>query len=349
MLNHLELENFRNHRKFELDFEKITAIIGPNGAGKSNILEAISVLSLCRSYREDDKRNLISFDADFARIKSGDLEVFIQQKPILLLKPKEKGVFKKQSDFIGRLKTIVFSPETISLVTGVPGQRRKFLDMMISQNDHEYLRTLMEYEKVRKERNALLQAIGEGRSKVTELSFWDGELVAKGELVTARRKEAAGYLNKLLPDLHQKISGGKESLQIQYLSNAGDDFKATLAGDRRREVAIGRTMVGPHRDDIVFELEGRNMANFASRGELRSAVLSLKIAELEFLSDNKEGVKPILLLDDVFSEFDARRRRQLGELIFNYQTVITTTDKDHLSKELLAEAKIVELSNQLDS
>lgn len=340
MLKEIHLENFRNQIDLRVNLGRITAIIGKNGVGKSNILEAISVLSLCRSFREDDKKNLINYDADYARVSSGDLEVFLQRSPFLL-KSRCKGVFIKQSDFIGRLKTIIFSPESLLLISGLPVLRRKFLDIMISQHDHEYLVNLIEYEKTRSQRNFLLHRIMEGRSRESELGFWDQNLIEKGSKLIESRRKTVGYLNKRISESYSKISGWEQKLEIEYISNGEQDFGGALKENRGREIAFGRTIIGPHRDDLEFNLGGRSMANFASRGEMRSAVLALKIAELEYLKNGEENI--VLLLDDIFSEFDIDRRSHLGELIADNQTVITTTDKDHFSKELLEESKVIEL------
>lgn len=342
MLKKLKLENFRNHKSLEIELSETTAIIGPNGIGKSNILEAISILSLCRSFREDDKKNIIHHEADFARVTGGDLEVFLQKKPFFLLKPKSKGVSRRQAEFIGSLKTIVFSPETISLITGSPGERRKFLDMMISQKDRQYLRALLSYEKVRKERNSLLQAIAEGRSKSAELNFWNEQLAEQGSKISVKRGDAVKELNQSLSALYGKISGKQNELLIEYFSNIGENYLATLEREQGREIILKKTMIGPHRDDLEFDLNGFNMANFASRGEIRSAILAVKIAELEYLTDGARE-KPILLLDDIFSEFDEERREHLSALIGEHQSVITTTDKNHLSAELIEKCLIIEL------
>ncbi|MCL5410735.1 MAG: DNA replication and repair protein RecF [Patescibacteria group bacterium] len=354
MFNHLCLENFRNHKKFEIDLDQITVLVGLNGAGKSNILEAMTMLSFCRSFREDDKKNLINFDSDYARIVGDDLEIFLSKTPRLFMQAKEKGINRKLSDFIGCLPTVVFSSETISIITGSPSDRRRFLDVMISQINSEYLRTLIDYKKVKQQRNNLLQRIFQRQSGENELDFWDKELVKLGGVIVEERKKVINYINDFLSNLYQTISGDAgANLRIAYIKNfEADDLEEALHRFRRREIASGKTIFGPHRDDIIFELNGRNMANFASRGEIRSAVLALKIAELKYIENIKEEsleinnslVKPILLLDDIFSEFDPERRAHLGELVSQYQSLITSTEESHLSPELLKKAKIIEIT-----
>lgn len=340
MLKGIKLENFRNHSSIEVEFDLITALIGPNGAGKSNILEAVSMISFCRSFREEDKKNLIQFDKPYARVSSGELEIFLQRSPYVF-STRKKGVGKRQADFVGTIKAVVFSPESLNFFSDGPKTRRRFLDIMISQKNRQYLRALINYEKVKTERNALLGRICEGQGRREELDFWDGELVKEGQIVIDHRRLAVDYLNQKVPDIYQEISGKGESLFIEYQTNTAD-FAASLKKNLEREIIIGRTQVGPHKDDLVVKLDNTSVENFASRGETRTSVLSLKVAELEYLTEG-ETENPVLLLDDVFSEFDEDRRLHLGKLLDRYQTILTTTDKDHLSKDLLKKAKIIEI------
>ena len=371
MLKHLKLTNFRNHANFEVKLDKTTVFVGKNGCGKSNILEAIALLSFCRSFRDDDKKNLVKIGADFARITGDTAEIFLQKNPNFIFQAKDKGVIKKQSDFIGRLRSVVFSPETMAIITGSPRYRRKFLDIMISQSDRQYLRALVRYEKVRLERNSLLQRIRANVASESELDFWDKELITEGCSIIESRQKTITYLNTKLSKVYSKISGRTDQLDLNYENNVidgrasspfqapkepdgsqrqSDSFAEKLKSMRRREILSGRTFIGPHRDDLVFNLNPFdklraglcNMANFASRGEIRSAILALKIAELEFLSEGETN-QPLLLLDDIFSEFDHNRREHLCDLIETYQTIITTTEVEHLSKCLLGKAKIIQL------
>ena len=348
MLSNIKLENFRNHKSYNLDLDKITVLIGRNGVGKTNILEAIVFLSFCRSFREEDKKNIISYDSDYARITGDDLELFFSRFPRLIMKAKERGIPRKISEFIGILPSVIFSPETISIISGSPGSRRRFLDIMISQVDREYLESLMEYKKVRAQRNSLLQRISNREASENELDFWDKELVKKAEFINKKREAAVLFLNKLISGFYQEISGdASNSLTLTLIRNYEGGLVENLKLLRRREVAYGGTIIGPHRDDLQFLLNNHNMINFASRGEMKSAILALKVSELKFLEnhrgDKENSTKPLLLLDDIFSEFDPIRRSHLSKLIFDYQAVITSTEKEHLSPDLLKMAKVVEL------
>jgi len=351
MFRHLKLENFRNHKKFELEFEQTTVLVGLNGVGKSNVLEAMTVLSFCRSFREDEKKNLINFDSDFARVTGDDLEIFLSKSPRLLMQAKERGVVRKLGDFIGILPAIIFSSETMSIISGAPTDRRRFLDVMISQTDKEYFRALVGYKKVKQQRNNLLQRISQGQASEKELDFWDKELVRLGNIIINRRERVLDVLNLNLSSSYQEISGdAKATLKLLYLPGFQGKLEDNLSRFRMREITCGKTIFGPHRDDLRFELNEHDMSSFCSRGEIKSAILALKICELEFIEnalksekENRMHGSPILLLDDIFSEFDPERRHHLGKLVSKYQSLITSTEPSHLSPDLLKQSKVVEL------
>ncbi len=342
MLKHLSLTNYRNHSKFELELSEITVLIGKNGAGKTNVLESIELLSSCRSFRGDNRLDLIKFGADFTRVVGDDLEVFVQRIPRLSFQVKERGIKRKVADFVGLLPSVIFTPETLQIITGEPKERRRFLDIVISQKDHKYLRALQDYKKVLTQRNNLLKLISEGRSSEGELDFWDQELVVAAKIITEGRKEAINSFSREVSQFYQTISGQKKSqVEIIYHAKAEGDFAAKLLAKRGIDVAVGLTTSGPHRDDLQFKLNTLEAEKYASRGEIRSIVLALKMAELKYLEND---IKPILLLDDIFSEFDTVRRAHLYDLIKNYQSVITTTDRNHLSPELLTKASVIEVT-----
>lgn len=341
MLKHLSLTNYRNHSKFSLELSEITVLVGKNGAGKTNVLESIEVLSSCRSFRGDNRTDLIKFDSDYTRIVGDELEVFIQRSPRLMFQVKERGIKRKVSDFVGLLPSVVFSPESLEIIIGDPKERRRFLDIVISQKDHQYLRALQDYKKILTQRNNLLKLIADGRASEDQLDFWDTELVLSAKTITVGRNLATREFTEKISGFYQTISGQKNSIiELVYHAKADGDFDAKLKAKREIDIAVGLTTSGPHRDDLQFKLNTLEAEKYASRGELRSIVLALKMAELKYL-ENK--TKPILLLDDIFSEFDADHRSHLYKLIKSYQTVITTTDREHLSSELLTKSTVVEV------
>ncbi|PIU24026.1 hypothetical protein COT12_03260 [Candidatus Berkelbacteria bacterium CG08_land_8_20_14_0_20_39_8] len=350
MLKYLSLVNYRNHSKFNLQLAEITILIGKNGVGKTNVLEAVGLLSSCRSFRGDNRLNLIRFDNDFCRVNAelilddktkSSLEIFIQQSPRLSFQAKERGIKRKVADFIGILPSVIFSPESLNIIVGEPKERRRFLDVIISQKDHVYLRALQDYKKVLSQRNGLLKMIADGQAGEDQLDFWDDELAATAKIITVARKQAVGKFSKFLSDFYRTISGSKKSsINLIYRAKGDGNFSEKLLARRSIDIAAGLTTSGPHRDDLQFKLDSLEAEKYASRGELRSIILALKMAELKYLEN---GSKPILLLDDIFSEFDADHQAHLYDLIKNYQTVLTTTGRQHLSKELLTKALIIEV------
>lgn len=346
----LLLKNFRSHKKLELDIAPITVIVGPNGVGKTNILEAISFLSAARSFRADDKKNLIREKTDFSIIKLDDYETIISRLPRLVATFKIKGVKKRLYDFVGHLPSVIFTPESINIVAGAPADRRRFMDGLLSQIDGNYLKALVKYRKVILRRNRLLSMIGDGQATADELSFWDDELSACADVIIRLREKLTKYLAQELPKVYQLFSKKNDKLEVEYKKQSESPIINKLREKRGVEIAVGTTIFGPHRDNLIFRLNGYEAENYASRGELRSIVLALKLAEISFLDkmrleneDNDINQKPILLLDDVYSELDKHHRAQIVALVKKYPTVITTTDLDHLSADLLKQAKIIEL------
>lgn len=415
MITKILLENFRNHGKYLLELEKTTVLVGKNGTGKTNILEAITLISFGRSFREEDRKRLIKFESDWARVtlsaidggteeqknketkskfkkaynsnirilprgtkQSGDIatkpfreslssvnnysaehtyheiyEIFMQKHPRLITQIKHRGVVKRMSQIVGLLPCVVFSPETLEIITGEPSLRRRFLDIAISQIDHVYLKNLNAYTKVRRQRNKLLERVNIGIAAPEELNYWDEQLANYGDEITKKRYEAVELLNEKICGYYQTISGDpKAKLTLEYHAKAGAKMLLKLQEHRYSEISAKNTLFGPHRDDLVFKLNGNDMAHYASRGEIRSAILSLKVSELDFIESSRLKnpelydleIKPILLLDDIYSEFDSERREHLAKLIANYQSLITTTDMEHLGADLQKKAAVVRLN-----
>ena len=352
MIRHLKLENFRNYSKYSIELGKTTVLIGKNGIGKTNILEAVTLISFGRSFREDDRKRLINLDSDWSRVVLDDYEIFMQKHPRLLTSIKQRGVNKRMSQIVGQLPSVVFSPETLDIITGEPSERRRFMDIAISQTDRGYLKNLSNYTKIRRQRNKLLERVSEGIAGEGELDYWDEQLSALGDSITTKRQETMEQLSQKIAQYYKTISGQKKAnVSIEYHAKSGGDLRQKLLEHRRTELAQKSTVFGPHRDDLVFKINNMDMAHYASRGETRSAILALKVAELDYIESERkkypevydQEAHPLLLLDDVYSEFDADRREHLAELIANYQTLITTTDLDHLSADLIKKAKVVEL------
>lgn len=385
-LNRLKLENFRNHGSYELDLTEpggITYLVGPNASGKTNILEAIYILALIKSFRGQGAEDLIGWGGRHCRVTAeisgsteredsagsdeagGDysditkLEVFLGIPPNPRQSFKVNGVKKSAADFIGNCRVVLFHPEDLNMLYLGPDLRRRYLDMLNIQADRRYYRALSAYRRILKQRNSLLKNINEGYASKDELEVWDGQLAESGATIIAERKKTVDFLNNGLGANYRGIAGNDDTASVSYRASAGlfagatatpsaagapgsvngatpapadepiikktflNALKNALQTDLRAEV----TTVGPHRDELEFILNGRPLATHASRGEYRSILLAMKLLEIEYLR-TRSGTDPILLLDDVFSELDPERQKQLTEAIGGAQTIITASHPD---------------------
>lgn len=343
-LKNLQLTNFRNYSTLELDFDtRPTVLVGNNAAGKSNILEAIYLLSTTKSLRVETEDELIKEGESFTKVEGfltdGDTELLV-----IINKPSEDVTFRKRvlvngvgrrlTDFIGNLPAVIFYPSDINMVTGSPSLRRWHLDLTLAQVDPEYKKVLTEYEQFLTARNRVLKRIREGYAKVDELSYWTEELVEKGQAVSGKRKEFFAFINNL-----EKPLG---DFRFEYKQN--EVTIERLLETNGREVAAAATLIGPHRDDFTFFLEKRNLAHFGSRGEQRYSTLAFKLAQLEYMAKIL-GKRPILLLDDVFSELDRPHRAHVVETVSKQQTIIATVELENIPKEFLDSARILRVGN----
>jgi DNA replication and repair protein RecF len=344
-LNSLRLKNFRSYRQQAFIFDDVTTlIVGDNGAGKTNLMEAIFVLSTGKSFRASLDSQMIFYGEEVGRISgeadANTLEIVLTTGLVGGEKaPRKKhlvnGVTKRQMDFLGNLQSVLFRPEDIGLVLGGPAARREYLDTVLNQVDKDYRRSLISYQKGLRQRNKLLASIREGEAERSQLIFWDKLLIKNGDEVRQKRDQFLEFINA---ELLQK------GLELKL------DYEASVISEGRikqyaqNEVAAAKTLVGPHRDDFLFirERQGKakkNLSIFGSRGEQRMAVLAVKLAELEYVSQGHSNTgtqgKPLLLLDDIFSELDHNNRRQIFKLIGKQQTIITTADKHLIPKKIL--------------
>ncbi len=264
------------------------------------------------------------------------------------------GIIRHAADLIGQLNVVTFSVYDIDLVGGEPALRRRYLDITNSQIDHKYLRNLQRYNRVLWQRNQLLRLISENKANPDELAFWDEQLVETGTYLIVQREHTVAALNQLIEGIHDELSGGQGKLNLVYLksidkqSGKGDSavketaevFTKALQAARDKEIAQGMSLVGPHRDDLRFFVGEVDAGVYASRGQQRTVALSLRLAEAKLmLSVTKEH--PVVLLDDVLSELDARRRHHLLGSAASYQQVlITTTDLDRFEQNFLSQASI---------
>jgi len=318
MIKKITLLNFRNFKKMEIEFgEGINVINAPNASGKTNILEAIFILSLGKSFKTRKIDECIKYDENIARITTDGLEAILTKD--VAGWPRKRllvgGVPRRLVDFAGNIKTVLFAPQDLELITDGPSLRRNFLDNVLCITDREYRRSLLSYEKGVRQRNRLLLQIRDNNAARSGLLFWNQLLIKNGDVISNARRNLIEYINNLNKcKLEYDPSSISESRLEQY---------------KDAEVASATTLVGPHRDDFIFLKDGRNIASFGSRGQQRMEVLYLKLAELSYI-EHKTEVKPILLLDDIFSELDHKHREIVMEAVVNHQVIITSADEHNL-------------------
>jgi DNA replication and repair protein RecF len=335
---------------------------GPNAAGKTSLLEAIVVLAWGRSHRTTADGELIRWGADVARVEGrvgrDVVEVAVVRAGATGTGGRKRirvnGVGRRASSLSSLLRIVVFAPEEMLLVVGSPSLRRAAIDQLATSRSARYGEALATYTRVLQQRNSLLRAIREETATQAELRYWDGAFVDAGGSLVAERHRLLEDLAKPLAAAHAEIApdeGAEAALGIRYVTNAPalhgetahDALARRLAETAEKEVWNGSTLVGPHRDDIAFELAGRDLAAFASRGQQRTAILAFKLAELDLLTA-LDGRSPLLLLDDVFSELDPERRSHLVRRIAALpQAFVTTTTLDDLDPGLRAIAAHWEL------
>ncbi|MGZ8501901.1 MAG: DNA replication/repair protein RecF [Candidatus Limnocylindrales bacterium] len=348
------LRDLRGYALLEIGFGPGPQLIwGPNASGKTSLLEAIVLLAWGRSHRTSTDAELIRWGTDLARVEgrigSSDptpgaepttIEVALvregggQRKRIRV-----NGVPRRAAALGGVLRTVMFAPEDMLLVAGSPGPRRTALDTLAASRSPAFAADLATYGRALQQRNGLLRAIREGTAGRDELSFWDVALLESGGAVVEGRLATLEAVAEPIRRAHAEIAPDEGRLSLRYETNAPprpgetirDALRRRLADTADKEAWNGTTLIGPHRDDVVFELEGRDLAGFASRGQQRTAILALKLAELDLLTAH-DGRPPLLLLDDVFSELDPERRahlvRRIAELPQAFVTTTTLADLD---------------------
>ena len=368
-LSHLSLTNFRSLVELDLELPPgVVVFFGPNAQGKTTLLEAVYLLAIARSFRAENEREVVNFQAASeggqglvggAIEQHGErLQIYVGYQCLPGSRPDDVPAYgagrrglsvRKQirvsrvrrtaSELVGLVTAVLFSADDIRLVQGPPADRRRFLDILISQADPLYLKGLQRYQRVVQQRNQLLRMIREGRAQADELSFWNGELVREGAWLTWRRHEVVRALAPSCAEHHRQLSGPEEDLQVEYrpsilvgegLPATEDRFRESLAAAAQRERATASTAVGPHRDDFDIRINEVDMGTFASRGQARTLALTLRLAEAAYLASVR-GEGPIILLDDVLSELDAQRGKRVLEKASQYeQTLLTTTEPEHI-------------------
>lgn len=350
-LKQLSLINFKNYAEFEAKFsEKINCFVGNNGMGKTNLLDAIHYLSFCKSFFNTIDSQNIKHNEGFFVIQGFFDKQGEESEVYCGIKRNQKKVFKKNkkeyerlSEHIGQFPLVMISPGDSDLINGSSESRRKFLDGIISQYDKVYLDKLISYNQVLKQRNALLKHFAESHSFDSEtLEIWDEQLIIYGKGILDIRKNFLKEFIPLFNHYYRFISDSKEEVALHYENSLGEkDFKTGLLTSLPRDRAVHYTTVGPHKDDLEFTLDTFGLKKYASQGQQKSFLLALKLAQFEFIKDQK-NTKPLLLLDDVYDKLDEERFTKLLEMVSSNkfgQVFITDTHADRMN-ELLNQKQI---------
>lgn len=333
IIKSLELENFRNYKSLNIEFDKgVNILYGDNAQGKTNILEAIYVSATTKSHKGAKDKEIINFEAEEAHIKTYlDKEGLERRVDMHLRKSKSKGIaidtvrLKKAAQLLGLLNVVFFSPEDLSIIKDAPAQRRRFVDMELCQLDQSYLYDLNQYNKIIAQRNKLLKDMYNNQDLKNMLGIWDMQIITYGQKIIKRRRLFVDQLNEIIDEIHYKLSGGKEKIKVEYAPYVSEDnFEEMLKKAREKDIKLKSTSVGPHKDDFIFIVNGIDIRTYGSQGQQRTAALSLKLSEIELVK-KITGDNPVLLLDDVLSELDSNRQNHLLNNIGDIQTIITCT------------------------
>lgn len=345
----VRLQNFRSYSDASFELNKgVTIVVGPNAAGKTNLLEAIMLAATGKTYRP--KETLVRSSGEWARIDVHTAEnllrtLKIRKQPNAQTQEMEiGGKAYKNLPFNQKQPVVLFEPNHLFLTQGEPGLRRNYIDDIIEQIDSGFSKTRSDYKRALSQRNRLLK---QGAHDRTMVFAWNVRLIESATHIIEKRLKILDSLNNSLSDVYSSISATKARLSIEYVSSTtttayGANLLKQLENNFETDLARGFTGYGPHRDDIRVFIGDRNIGSTGSRGEIRTLILALKAIELELFEKNLQ-IRPLLLLDDVFSELDGLRRKSLVNFLKNHQTVITTTDADIVTKNFSQNCQIIPL------
>ena len=336
-----------------LGFDKSTNIFyGDNAQGKTNILEAVYLSGTTKSHRGTKDRDMIQFGANESHIETIVEKNGIKyQIDMHLKKNSPKGIainkipIRKASELFGIINIVFFSPEDLNIIKNGPGERRRFIDLELSQLDKVYLNNLSNYNRIVNQRNHLLKEIDYNKGALETLDIWDMQLIQYGNKIVERRQKFIEEINKIISNIHKKLTGNRENIKIVYEpSNGALSFEQALLKNKEKDLRIKSTSVGPHRDDIAFLVSDIDIRKYGSQGQQRTAALSLKLSEIELVKQSIHDT-PVLLLDDVLSELDKHRQNYLLDSIHDIQTLITCTGVDEFVNHRFSINKVFHVQN----
>ncbi len=348
ILSRLLLADFRNIAEADLSFSSgMNVLYGQNAQGKTNVLEAVMVCATGRSHRTRLDSQLVQFEKREAHIRAFvDRRQRIDKIDVHIKKEEKKGVavngvsVRRSGELFGTLHTVLFSPEDLQLMKQGPAERRRFLDLELCQLSRVYYHNLQQYYKVLKQRNRLLKSMQKQRNLKATLDVWDEQLEQYASQVIRSRSSFTETLSAIAHGLHDGITDGREELVIQYRPNCGaEELRKKWKQNLEKDILYGNTSHGPHKDDLLFLVNGNDVKLYGSQGQQRTAALSAKLAEITLIQQEARE-KPILLLDDVLSELDDQRQQDLVETIHGVQTILTCTGVEGPVEPFAARARI---------
>jgi DNA replication and repair protein RecF len=384
-LRRLQLKSFRNYIDLDLALPDGNLVfLGDNAQGKSNLLEAVYLLATARAVRASNDGELISLQAErepqpVARVVGSverregpvQLEAVIAGSPAAPTagqgaragkRLRVNGIPRRGADFVGILRAVLFTADDLAMVTGAPSERRRFLDAMLTQLDRRYYAASQRYARILQQRNATLKRIKDGLGGADELGFWDDSLVNEGSVIVEARLRATRTLSPLAAEFHQRLSGeAGEALEVEYRPRLAHEarplpamlssleaisaaLRSGLHSQRRHEIAAGQSLAGPHRDEMMIRINGASAASFGSRAQVRTATLALRLAQGRLFQQDS-GDPPLVLLDDIVSELDERRRRSVLAGIADFDQVwFTATDTQGFEPSFLETANVYRVS-----
>lgn len=353
IIKSIELQNFRNYEALNLSFDAGTNILyGDNAQGKTNILESVYMSGTTKSHKGSRDREMIRFGEKEAHIRTVvERQNREYQIDMHLKQSKSKGIaidrvpIKKAVELFGILNIVFFSPEDLNIIKSGPAERRRFLDSELCQLDKVYLFHLTNYNKILGQRNKLLKDMIYRPELSDTLPIWDMQLAETGKKIIKRRRQFVEELSDIIHEIHYRISGEKEELSLCYEPNVEDIFfEDELSRAKEKDKKLCQTSVGPHRDDLLFSIQGVDIRRFGSQGQQRTSALSLKLSEIELVKKSIQDT-PVLLLDDVLSELDSSRQNYLLNNICDTQTIITCTGLDEFVRNRFQINRVFEVKN----
>ena len=352
-ITEVSLQNFRNLAQLKIEpSEGINVIYGSNAQGKTNFLESLYFCAMGRSLRGKSDQQLIRFDEEESHIR-----MIVQRKQrydridVHLKKDEKKGIavnglpVRKMGDLFGTLYAVIFSPEDLSLVKDGPAERRRFLDMELCQMSKVYYYDLQQYYRILKQRNNLLKEIQKKPQLQETLFVWDDQLAEYGERIIAARKRFLIRLDEIAAEKLSQLTGGRDHLQTIYKPNCEEGMLAEkLRKNIDRDITFGSTQSGPHKDDILFSIDGREVKVYGSQGQQRTTALAARLAEIDLIRE-ETGEEPVLLLDDVFSELDENRQKFLLQSIEGLQAFVTCTGIEDSVRKYISKDNLFYVDN----